>query len=278
MDKTIGVIGLGLIGGSLAKAIKANTTHTVYGMDKRQEVMEIALRQNAMDAALTPALYDKCDMLLLALYPTDIISFVKDNIGSFKKGVVIVDCAGVKGNICEALSEWVAGHGMYFIGGHPMQGIEKTGFESSYSHLFDGATMILCKDRFTNLIALKAAEVLFTSLGFMKVTITEAGEHDKIIAFTSQLAHVVSNAYIKSDIAPKHMGFTAGSYKDLTRVAWLNEELWTELFFENKENLTAEIEGLADRLRDYANALREGDKEGMKRMLREGKLAKEAIG
>ena len=278
MDKTIGVIGMGLIGGSLVKALKANTTHRVYGMDRNADVVAGALRQQSIDGELTDEMLGKCDTLLLALYPNDIVDFVRSHIGICKKGVVIVDCAGVKANICTALSEFVGSHGMYFIGGHPMSGIEKTGYASSYSHLFDGATMILCKDSFTNLIALKAAEVLFMSLGFMRVTITTAEEHDRIIAFTSQLAHVVSSAYIKSDTAPKQMGFTAGSYKDLTRVAWLNEELWTELFFENRDNLATEIEDLSARLLDYADALREGDREKMKRLLLEGKLAKEAIG
>ena len=278
MDKTIGIIGLGLIGGSLAKALKANTAHTVYGLDICADVMESALALGAIDATLNENLLAECDTILLALYPEAAIGFARENIHKFKRGAVIIDCGGVKGNVCAALSEFVSNNDRYFIGGHPMAGIEKSGFENSFAHLFDGATMILCKDEFTNIIALKAAEMLFSAIGFTKVTITTAEEHDKIIAFTSQLAHIVSNAYIKSETAKNQLGFSAGSYKDLTRVAWLDENMWTELFFENKKHLVAEIESLRERLSKYVEALQENDIATMKVLLVEGKKAKEAIG
>jgi prephenate dehydrogenase len=278
MNKTIGIIGLGLIGGSLAKALKANTAHTVYGLDICGDIMGSALAQGAIDAALDEKLFAECDMILLALYPREAIDFAKKNIDNFKKGAVIIDCGGVKGNICAALSEFASKKDRYFIGGHPMAGIEKSGFGNSFAHLFDGATMILCKDEFTNIIALKAAEMLFSDIGFTKVTITTAEEHDKIIAFTSQLAHIVSNAYIKSETAKNQLGFSAGSYKDLTRVAWLDENMWTELFFENKKHLVVEIESLCQRLSKYVEVLQENDAPKMKQLLLEGKKAKEAIG
>jgi len=278
MNKTIGIIGLGLIGGSIARAIKANTGNIVFGLDINENVLAQAIAQNAIDKIMTIDELNKCDTIIVALYPNDTIEFVKKHIDKFKKGTVIIDCAGVKSNICKALSEYVNERGLYFIGGHPMMGIEKSGFENSFAHLFDGATMILCKDEFTNIIALKSAEMLFTSIGFLKITITTANEHDKIIAFTSQLAHIVANAYIKSESAKMQVGFSSGSYKDMTRVAFLNENMWTELFLENRNYLTLEIDFLIEQLKKYSETLKNNDTEKLKTLLTEGKKAKMANG
>ena len=278
MSKTIGVVGLGLIGGSMARAIKANTENVVLGLDIREDVQKSAAGQNVIDGVLAENDLHKCDMVIIALYPHDTIAFVKRNMENFKKGTVIIDCAGVKTNICEDLSQLAAENSLYFIGGHPMTGIEKSGFENSFAHMFDGATIILCKDKFTNIIALRAAEKLFTSIGFLNVTITTADEHDKIIAFTSQLAHIVASAYIRSETAKMQIGFSAGSYKDLTRVAWLNEHMWTELFLENRDYLTKEIDSLTARLTEYSNALKDGNEEELKTLLLEGKTSKQENG
>lgn len=278
MNKIIGVAGLGLIGGSLAKALKANTSHTVYGADQNQSVLSAAMEEKTIEQVLDETLLRQCDMVLVALYPKDTVAYVKANLANFKKGAVIIDCAGVKSAICAQLPELASKRGLYFIGGHPMAGIEKSGYHNSFAQMFDGASMILCKDPYTNVVALKAAEMLFLSMGFKRVTLTTAEEHDKIIAFTSQLAHIVSSAYIKSDTAKNQIGFSAGSYKDLTRVARLDENLWTDLFFANKEYLTAELKSLIKFLGEYLHTLEEGQEEEMKRLLAEGKKAKEAIG
>jgi prephenate dehydrogenase len=278
MNKTIGIIGLGLIGGSMARAVKAKTANTVLGFDINEDVLRSAAEQNAIDGVLAEEDICSCDMVIVALYPRDTIAFVERNVKNFRKGAVIIDCAGVKGNICKNLSPLAAKNNLYFVGGHPMAGIEKSGFENSSAHMFDGATIILCKDEFTNIIALRAAEMLFTDMGFLKVTIAAAAEHDKIIAFTSQLAHVVAGAYIKSETAKSHVGFSAGSYKDLTRVAWLNEHMWTELFLENRDYLTKEIDNLIARLGEYSKALKEGDGKELEALLGEGKKAKQENG
>ena len=159
-----------------------------------------------------------------------------------------------------------------------MAGIERSGYKYSYAEMYEGATMILCRDQFTNLIALKAAELLFLEIGFGRVTVTDAATHDSNIAFTSQLAHVVSNAFIKSPTAKRQDGFSAGSYKDLTRVARLNEDMWTELFFDNKDPLAYEIETIINSLHQYLDALNTDDREKMRDLLREGREAKESIG
>lgn len=278
MNKTIGIAGLGLIGGSMARAIKANTESVVLGLDIRESVQKSAVRQNAIDGILMESDLNKCDMVIIALYPHDTIAFVKKNMENFKKGAVIIDCAGVKTSICKNLSQLAAKNSLYFIGGHPMTGIEKSGFKNSFAHMFDGATMILCKDEFTNIIALRAAEMLFTSIGFFNVTITTAEEHDKIIAFTSQLAHVVAGAYIRSETAKMQAGFSAGSYRDLTRVAWLNEHMWTELFLENRDYLVKEIDNLIVRLTEYSKTLKDGNEKKLTGLLLKGKMAKQENG
>ena len=278
MEKNIGIVGLGLIGASMAKSIKAKTSHHVFCTDVDVSVTEKALADKAIDNVLDNDNLNTCDIVILSLYPDDVISWAKENIKKLKRGMVLVDCAGVKANICKEISPLAFENGIYFVGGHPMAGIEKSGYDYSYAHLFDGASMILCKDQYTNIVAMKALELLFTDIGFMNITITIEKEHDRIIAFTSQLAHVVSSAYVKSETAQKRSGFSAGSYKDLTRVATLNEKLWTELFFSNRENLLSEVTGLISRLQEYANCLEKGDHGEMMKLLEEGKKAKEIVG
>ena len=278
MKKTVGIIGLGLIGGSLAKAFKKHTDHTILGYNRTLSTCERALDDEAIDGIMTLEDLSLCDMVIVALYPEATINFVKDNIARFKKSAVIMDCSGTKRMVCTELSPLCREKGLYFIGGHPMAGIERSGYKYSYAEMYEGATMILCRDEHTNLIALKAAELLFLEIGVGRVTVTDAQTHDSNIAFTSQLAHVVSNAFIKSPTAKRQDGFSAGSYKDLTRVARLNEDMWTELFFENKEPLSYEIETIINSLQEYLDALNENDTEKMRTLLREGREAKESIG
>ncbi len=278
MKKTVGIIGLGLIGGSLAKAFKKHTEHTVLGYNRTTSVSEKALEDESIDEIMNISDLSRCDMVIVSLYPEMTVKFVTDNINNFKKNTVIIDCSGTKEAVCSALSPLAAEHGLYFIGGHPMAGIERSGYKYSFAEMYEGATMILCRDKYTNLIALKAAELLFLEIGFGRVTVTDSVTHDKNIAFTSQLAHVVSNAYVKSPTAKCQDGFSAGSYKDLTRVARLNEDMWTELFFDNKEHLSNEISVIIDNLKEYLCALNEDDREKMRKLLRDGREAKEQIG
>ncbi len=278
MKKTVGIIGLGLIGGSMAKAFKKHTDHTILGYNRTVSVCEKALEDEAIDGIMTLDELSLCDMVIVSLYPEATIEFVKNNISLFKKSAVIIDCSGTKQKVCTELSPFCHSHGLYFVGGHPMAGIERSGYKYSYAEMYEGATMILCRDQYTNLIALKAAELLFLEIGFGRVTVTDAATHDSNIAFTSQLAHVVSNAFIKSPTAKRQDGFSAGSYKDLTRVARLNEDMWTELFFDNKEPLSYEIETIIESLQEYLVALKEDDRDRMRDLLREGRETKESIG
>lgn len=276
--QTIGVVGLGLIGGSMAKTIQVRTQHTVLGFDANPKVVARALEDGTIDGALDATTLGRCDMVIVALYPQHTIAYVMDNLQNFAPNTVIFDCAGVKTGVCAALSQVCLQNGLRFVGGHPMAGIEQSGYAASFAHLFDGASMVLCHDAHTDRTALCAVENFVLLLGFGKVTLTTPEEHDRIIAFTSQLAHVVSNAYVQSPQAAQQMGFSAGSYKDLTRVAYLNEQMWSELFLENAQPLATEVRGLAQRLHQYADLIEQGERQALVDVLRRGKEMKQQVG
>ena len=241
----IGIVGLGLIGGSLAKAISQNTDHTVYGFDLAESVVKKAVLVDAIEQPLTDDLLPHCDIVIVALYPQATIDYVKAHADLFKKGSIVLDCGGVKGIVCDALEPLAEEKGFLFVGGHPMAGLEHSGFNYAKKSLFNNASMIFTPTK-GPIESMEILKELFTSIGFTNIETSKAADHDRKIAFTSQLAHVVSNAYIKSPTAMEHAGFSAGSYKDLTRVAKLNEHMWTELFLENGENLVNEIDGLVE--------------------------------
>ncbi len=273
----IGIIGLGLIGGSMAKAIRVNTDHYVLGMDIDQKVLTKAKIIEAINEELTDKNIGECDMLILALYPEETIAMVKKYAHLIKKGAYLIDCGGVKEKVCDSIPQIAKENGFVFVGGHPMAGIEKIGFNYSNAEIFANASMILTPDDTVKIEDLANIKIFFLSIGFGKITVKTAKDHDRIIAYTSQLAHVLSNAYIKSETAKEHKGLSAGSFKDLTRVAYLNEIMWTELFFENKKNLISEIDGLIDNLRQYKAALENDDENKLKELLKTGRELKEMI-
>lgn len=273
----IGVAGLGLIGGSLAKAIKANTDHTVFGTDLYAPVIYKAKLLDAIDEELKPEDIEKCDIVILAVYPQDTVALLEQNAGRFKKDSIVVDCCGVKGAICKRAWEIARAHHFTFIGGHPMEGIEKSGFEHSKKTMFKNASMIFVPDKDIDIETMKKLKDVFDAIGFAHYEIATPEKHDRIIAYTSQLAHVLSSAYVKSPTAEEHRGFSAGSFRDMTRVAYLNETMWTELFMLNREFLTAEIDALAERLAEYSSAIKAGDEETLKKLLREGRERKSFV-
>lgn len=272
----IGIVGLGLIGGSLAKAISQNTDNTVYGYDKSEQVVNKAILVNAIEQPLTDNLLPHCDIVIVALYPQDTIDYVKSHAGLFKKGGIVLDCGGVKQIVCDQLIPVSEANGFLFVGGHPMAGLEHSGFTYAKKSLFNNASMIFTPTK-GPIESMESLKKLFTSIGFTNIEIARPEVHDKKIAFTSQLAHVVSNAYIKSPTALEHTGFSAGSYKDLTRVAKLNEDMWTELFLENRDNLTEEIDTLIKNLRQYKDAIEGEDAKTLKQLLKEGRERKALI-
>jgi len=274
---TVGIVGLGLIGGSLARAIRANTAHTVLGADLSRPVIYRAKLMEIIHDELTEDRVGECDVIILALYPKDTVEWVKTHALVIKKDAVVVDCAGVKTAVCEEC--WAAAEGkeFTFIGGHPMEGMAKLGFENSRRDMFVNASMIFVPGKDVTIETLKKLKDIFDAIGFTHYEIATPDRHDRIIALTSQLAHVVSSAYVKSETAEEYLGFSAGSFRDMTRVAFLNEKMWAELFLLNREHLSVEIEGLVERLNDYNEAIKNGDEERLTALLREGREAKTSL-
>lgn len=274
----IGIVGLGLIGGSLAKAAKKQTQHTVLGFDQDKRVLQNALTTGAIDGTLLSSALPDCQIVLVALYPQATVDYILSHKTDFGPHTIVVDCCGVKEVVCSPCEAAATEYGFTFIGGHPMAGIERSGFAHSKADLFVGASMILTPPVKSNPAAVKSVSDFCRELGFGRIQLSTPAEHDRMIALTSQLAHILSSAYVKSPSALTHAGFSAGSFKDMTRVARLNENMWTELFFDNRPALLSEIEGLIQRLEEYAAALRQNDREIMRLLLKEGRERKEIVG
>lgn len=269
----VGVVGLGLIGGSVAKAYKAEK-HTLYCFDTDHIMLEYSLLDEVTDYPLTQDNLASCDLLFLCVYPQAAVEYLEKNAPFIRKDAVVIDCCGTKRVVCDACFAIAEKHGFTFVGGHPMAGTQYSGFKFSRVDLFYGAPMVIVPPVFDDMELLDHIKTLLSPLRFHSISVTTAEEHDQMIAFTSQLAHVVSNAYIKSPEAKRHRGFSAGSYKDLTRVAWLNPTMWTQLFMENSDNLLSELNGLIQRLSEYRDAIEKGDEEQLWALLDEGRKIK----
>ena len=274
----VGIIGLGLIGGSMAKSIKARTAHTVYGSDLDGETMTLARMCGAIDAPLTEENLPACDLILIAIRPGAAVNWVREHAASIAQSAVLVDLCGVKRSVVSAIAPIAETHGFAYIGGHPMAGRERGGFTASTDSLYTGASMILTPDRRTDPQQLETLKNFFLDIGFSSLTFSTPEEHDRIIAFTSQLAHIVSSAYVKSPEAQRRRGFSAGSFADMTRVARLDEEMWTELFLDDADYLTAELDILIQNLTAYSAALKAGDANTLRSLLREGRELKATAG
>ena len=273
----VGIIGLGLIGGSLARSIQKHSGHEVYGYDINPDVVTAALMSGAIDDELTDALLGQCRVVLVALTPGLCVETIARHADRFAPGTIVVDCAGVKRAVVEPLRPVTADRPWTYIGGHPMAGREYGGFRHSQSTLFERASMILTPDPDTSLEVLEQAKLFFLSAGFKSVRITTPEEHDSMISYTSQLAHIVSGAYVKNPLSQEHSGFSAGSFQDMTRVARLNEGMWTELFLDNADLLVPQLDDLMMRLSEYRQALNDRDADRLRAILREGRLMKEAL-
>lgn len=274
----IGIIGLGLIGGSMAKAIREKTDHTVYGYDINDETMFLAKMTKGIDESLTDQNIGECYLILIAVRPDYAVQWVKDNAEKIGKNAIVVDLCGVKRCVTDAIRPIAKEHGFRYIGGHPMAGKEVAGYNNAAAHLFDGASMILTPDENSDLPLLETLRDLFYSLGFAKLTFSTPEEHDRIIAYTSQLAHIASNAYIKSPESQEQFGFSAGSFRDMTRVARLDEDMWTVLMLDNVDFLSKQVDILIENLQAYQKALHEKDAESLRALLKEGREMKESAG
>ena len=273
----IGIAGLGLIGGSLAKAYKRDEKCRVLGYDLNNSINDFAILSETIDEKLTPENIKSCDLILVAIYPASAEEYLRENAPHFSKDTVVLDCVGIKDSICKTGFDLAEKYGFTFVGGHPMAGSHNGGLKYAREDLFDDAPMVIVPPKYDDIEFLDKIKHLLAPVRFGSISVTTAEEHDKIIAFTSQLAHVVSNAYIKSPTALGHKGVSAGSYKDLTRVAWLNPEMWADLFLGNRKHLVEEIDFLIKSLNEYRNAIEEGDKETLIKILDDGRKRKKEV-
>jgi prephenate dehydrogenase len=272
----IGIVGLGLIGGSFAKAYKA-AEHTVYAHDTDKTILDFAILSGAVDGVLDEGAMACCELFLIALYPRAAIEYLEKWAHCFPPTSTVIDCCGTKKGICAAGFQLAGRYGFIFVGGHPMAGTEQSGFKHSKATMFKGASMIIVPPVYDDIQFFDKIKQLLSPAGFGRLTITTAEKHDAMIAFTSQMAHLVSNAFIKSPTVLEHKGFSAGSYKDLTRVAWLNERMWSELFLENREFLLHELDLFLDALKEYRDALDAEDSGKLQTLLYDGKRLKEEV-
>ncbi|MBQ8164874.1 MAG: prephenate dehydrogenase [Clostridia bacterium] len=272
----VGIVGLGLIGGSAAKAYKAQgADYTVYGYNRNKVINDYAKLSDVIDDYLTDENISACDLIILAVYPDAAVEFLKNKSAIISKNTIVIDFCGTKRKICEAGFALAEKYGYTFVGGHPMAGTQYSGLKYSKKDLFKGASMIIVPPTRNDISLLARVKECLAPLSFGRFNVTNAEFHDSEIAYTSQLAHIVSNAYVKSPAAQTHKGYSAGSYRDLTRVAWLNENMWTQLFMENKEYLLKELSIVIDSLNEYKTALENSDEDMLRNLLKEGRECKE---
>ena len=270
----VGIVGLGLIGGSAAKAFKA-AGHVVYAHDINRQIVGFAQLEGTVDAELSSENMQECDLLLLTATPHAVQDYIKENASHVAKDTLVVDFCGTKRGVCENGFALAAEHGFTYVGGHPMAGLQYSGYKYSKATLFNGASFIMVPPVHDDIALLDRVKQSLSPLGFKKYVVTTADFHDRMIAYTSQMCHVVSNAFIKSPAAKFHRGYSAGSFRDFTRVSRLNENMWTELFLENKEHLLNELDILINSLHEYRGAIAADDAETLCRLLRDGRIAKE---
>lgn len=272
----VGILGLGLIGGSLARAY-ALEGHTVLACEKDESILSFAMLAGAVHGKLDESTIPSCDLILLAIYPGGSAFWLEQHAHLVSPTTLVLDCCGIKQEICQRCFPLAEKYGFTFVGGHPMAGSQFSGFKYSRANLFSGQPMVLVPPVFDNIQLLHRVKEMLKPCDFGSFSVTTAEEHDKMIAFTSQMPHIVSNAYIKSPTAQNHKGFSAGSYRDLTRVAWLNPQMWAELFMENKENLLQELDFYIQSLTAYRDAIAFDDMPHLISLLEEGKKRKEEV-
>lgn len=273
---TVGILGLGLIGGSLARAyMKAG--HTVLACDKDESILDFAQLYGAVSAPLDETNISCCELILLSVYADASATWLEEHAHLISKNALVIDCCGIKAQICKRCFPLAQQYGFTFVGGHPMAGSHNSGFKYSRSNMFQGAPMVIVPPRYDDPLLLQQVKDALEPCGFRSFSVTTAEEHDSMIAFTSQMPHIISNAFIKSPTAQTHKGFSAGSYKDLTRVAWLNPQMWAELFLSNKDNLLMELDTLMDSLSQYRRAIENENEAELIRILDEGRKRKEEV-
>ena len=272
----VGILGLGLIGGSLARAYSLEG-HSVYAAERDASMLSFAQLCGAVLGELDEKSLPACDLLLLAVDPAGAAAWMQEHACALSPSALVIDCCGMKQQICDACFPLARQYGFTFVGGHPMAGTQFSGFKYSRADLFQGAPMVLVPPRFDDITLLERCRQALAPCGFGSFSVTTAREHDRLIAFTSQMPHILSNAFIKSPTAAAHSGFSAGSYRDLTRVAWLNPEMWAQLCLNNRENMIFELKTYIENLQQYLFALERSDRQALTALLEEGRRRKEEV-
>lgn len=273
---TVGIVGLGLIGGSFAKAYR-EVGETVLACNRTEDTLKFAMLSGAVDGELTEENIGSCDLVIIAVFPEAAEAFLRRMAPHIGKKPVVIDACGTKRKICSMCFPIAEEYGFTYIGGHPMAGTHKSGFKYARANLFHNAPMVIVPPSFDDIELLDRVKTLLAPVGFGSISVTTAEKHDELIAFTSQMPHIISNAYIKSPTAAAHKGFSAGSYKDLTRVAWLNPKLWAELFLENRDCILNELDWFIAALEQYRDAVKNDDFETLEKLLDDGRRRKEEV-
>lgn len=269
------VIGLGLIGGSICKALSDRTSHAIWGYDRDKNTLEQALDFGCISSAVSENEFSNADMVIVCLHPLASRSFMETNIPKFKSNCIVFDVCGIKGQMVSDITDLALQYNIHYVGTHPMAGKEHSGFEFSDKDLFNNANFIVTPIDKTNSNALEIVITLAEQIGFGQIIKTDPFEHDNIIAYTSQLAHIVSSAYVKSPTLEKERGFSGGSFQDMTRIATLNEDMWTNLFLLNRDSLIFEIDTLTNNLTLYRDAISENDSNKLRELLRDSRILNE---
>ena len=272
----VGILGLGLIGGSMARAY-ALEGHTVLAAEQDEQMLSFAMLAGAVHEKLTRESIPSCDLILLAIYPSGSATWLEENASLISPKTLVMDLCGIKREICRRCFPLAEKYGFTFVGGHPMAGSQFSGFKYSRANLFEGQPMVLVPPRFDDMELLDRCKQALAPCKFGTFSATSAEAHDRMIAFTSQMPHILSNAYIKSPTARSHKGFSAGSYRDLTRVAWLNPIMWAELFLDNQDFTLQELDTYIASLNQYREAIANGDRDTLIALLEEGKRRKEEV-
>lgn len=271
------IIGLGLIGASLAKTLKKNTNHTILGWNRTESVAKRALEEHVIDrTGPLEELLPCADITFINFYPNAIVPFIKKYRDFFKKNSIVTDSCGIKTKICRELEN--EKFDFYFIGAHPMAGREVSGYDNSLANLFDEASFICTPYSDTPRNKTDALVGLAQEMGFARTVVTTPEHHDEMIAFTSQIAHVLACSYVLSPLAPNHSGYSAGSYRDVSRVARINADMWTELFIDNKDALVREIDDLVSNLMKFKYCIVNEDADALHDLMEKGNKIKEEIG
>ncbi|MBR0307668.1 MAG: prephenate dehydrogenase [Mogibacterium sp.] len=273
---TVGIAGLGLIGGSFAKAYH-KAGERVLAYNRTSQIVDFAMISGDVDAPLTAENAGECDLIILCIFPEAAAEYLKSIAPNIRKDAIVIDACGTKRTVCELCFPIAEEYGFTFVGAHPMAGTKHSGFKFALADMYQGQPLVLVTGGNNDIFLLDKLKKLLKPAGFGRISVTTAEDHDRLIAFTSQMAHIISNAYIKSPTAPEHKGFSAGTYKDMTRVAWLNPSLWAELLIDNKDNILFELDNFISNLMKAREAIDGEDFDALRQILDEGRRRKEEV-